>query len=58
MESLDEKIKQIEILHDEYVLELEKLEYEQKQTIHHFLETVKDNKISRLRKELAYADTV
>lgn len=57
MESLGEKIRQIEIIHDEYVSELEKLEYEQKQAIHDFLETVKNDKISRLRKELSCMDT-
>ena len=52
MFELEEKIQQIERLHNQYVAELQEIEQEQRQAILGFLESVKEKRIAELKQQI------
>ncbi len=52
MNELEQKLAEIEKLHNEYMAELHIIEEEQRKTIHDFLETVKEKKINELKQQI------
>ncbi len=53
MSTLSEQIETLELLHEEYRRELEKLSVEQKSAIKEFLDGVRDRKIAELKAFIA-----